>query len=509
MDPSGWILTQWSPSSEAVLRTGYGTLLLLQLLMTARQAKRFFVSERFGGYLESTPWRDAILRPPIARAIITVWILAALCILNGTYLLAATLLHFALCRYFFVRTRWQGILRGMGAPGQMNHWLSALMLLLAISHYVDPHGLLRAATVLTFRIDYAAMMFMAGLYKLTAGYARGDGFERGLVNPWWGFWARWLGRVHPTSVVFRFLDHSAWIAELVCAALFLVVPAAPFAALFFAGSFLAIAAVIRLTFLAEMVALCCMLYVYPGSFFDGWLSSVVHMGSQAPVSSSSPVGDVVAYALVATMAVYVACLPFAYAGMSLNFYFKKRLPPWLQLILDRWTRFFGLILWRVFTADVINFYTRIRLRAPGEDAGRDYLLMRAWDGGSEWRYMHVGEFICLASIFTTLKYYPTNKALFEARIVRYARSLPIPSGGDVVFDYHSVIKGPDAFQFPLVARFTVDAERATVVEETLDPLVDVRAPAEVSPVSPGVTPGSYAPAPVLRNASSNTRAETG
>src|SRR3984885_3079592 len=122
MDPAAWTLTQWSASAEAVLRTGYGVLLLFQLLLTARQAKRFFVSERFGGYLESTPLRDAVLRPIVAQLLVAVWILAALGILTDSCLLTATLIHFALARYFFVKTRWQSILRGLGAPGRMKHW---------------------------------------------------------------------------------------------------------------------------------------------------------------------------------------------------------------------------------------------------------------------------------------------------------------------------------------------------------------------------------------------------
>jgi hypothetical protein len=107
--------------------------------------------------------------------------------------------------------------------------------------------------------------------------------------------------------------------------------------------------------------------------------------------------------------------------------------------------------------------------------------------------MHVGEFICLASIFTTLKYYPHDRAMFEKRLLRYVRTLPFPPGGDVVFDYHSVVKNDGRFEFPVVARFVVNVQTEAVQEEKLAPSFDVRAAAVASPVFAGAQPGSYAP----------------
>ncbi len=484
-------LTQWSSAAERVLRTAYGALLLLQLGMTARQSKRFFVSEKHGGYVESSPLRDRLLTPWSAQVVTVVWMLAALGIVADVALLPATIVNLALCRYFFVEMRWKGILRGMGAPGYMTYWMACLVALFALAHAIDRTGLLRAITLLTFRVDYALIMFMAGVYKLTAGYARGEGFERGLVNPWWGFWARRMRRLPPQAAAFRVLNHLGWSVEIVCGVLFLVPQVGVYAGALFAGSFLMIAATIRLTFLAEMVAVGTVLFVYPHTGFDDWLVGVIRVSDAAP--SGSTIGDVLAWALVACLVVYLALLPLAYAGMSVNFYARKRLVGPLQRWLDWWIRLTGLILWRVFTSDVINFYADIGIRSQASDPPTPYLTMRPWDARTEWRYMHVGEFICLASIFTTLKYYPKDRALFEARILRYCRSLPVPSGGEVVFDYRTIVKGATGFEFPIVARFVVNTATGKVEEHTLDPSFDLRAPARASPVYAGTRPGSYAP----------------
>jgi len=106
----------------------------------------------------------------------------------------------------------------------------------------------------------------------------------------------------------------------------------------------------------------------------------------------------------------------------------------------------------------------------------------------------VGEFICLVSLFTTLKYYPANSALFVDRLLRYARTLPCPPGSDLIFEYVSLRKDTGRFEEVVAAEYAVDPEAGTVVERVVDPTVSVRAPGRSSPVHEGGRPGSYAPA---------------
>ncbi|MGH7714613.1 MAG: hypothetical protein ACREML_01330, partial [Vulcanimicrobiaceae bacterium] len=228
----------------------------------------------------------------------------------------------------------------------------------------------------------------------------------------------------------------------------------------------------------------------PGSLFAGWIARAIPVSAATP--ASAPLAGVIVAVLVAIMAAYILALPFSYAGMAVNFYWKRTLPRPLQITLDRWTQFFGLILWRVFTADLINFFVDIRVREAGNE--RAYMRLRAWDRSTGWRYMHVGEFICLASIFTALKYYPNDRSIFERRLVRYARTIPILQGGEVIFEYHAIRKEAISFAYVHVARYVVDPAGATVTDQILEPGFDPGKRAETSPVSAGVRPGSYAPA---------------
>ncbi|MBV8423752.1 MAG: hypothetical protein JO349_01065, partial [Candidatus Eremiobacteraeota bacterium] len=84
IDPATWPLAQLTPSVEAALRIGYGCLLFLQLaVLTAAQAHRFFTTERWGGYVASTPLRDRWQRPATVRIIMATWIVCALGIATG------------------------------------------------------------------------------------------------------------------------------------------------------------------------------------------------------------------------------------------------------------------------------------------------------------------------------------------------------------------------------------------------------------------------------------------
>ncbi len=102
--------------------------------------------------------------------------------------------------------------------------------------------------------------------------------------------------------------------------------------------------------------------------------------------------------------------------------------------------------------------------------------------------------ICLASLFTTLKYYPSQDALFQERLLRYARTVPLPTDSRLVFEYVSVMRSKTGFDWVPAAEFLVDVEAGTVEERVLRSDVPLRSADPVSPVHEGVVPGSYAPA---------------
>jgi hypothetical protein len=193
---------------------------------------------------------------------------------------------------------------------------------------------------------------------------------------------------------------------------------------------------------------------------------------------------------------YLVLLPLAHAGLYYNFYGRRSLPQPLQRMLERYTNLFGVIIWRVFSVDLVNFFIRIAVEprdGPPADAMQTS-RMRPDASSRPHRLNHVGEMICLTSLFTTLKYYPSNDGIFRERLLRYTRTIPRAANNVVVFQYVSVVKRLTHFDWLPMAEFRVDVDAASVTERVLDQSFSPRSAHAVSPVHEGATPGSYAPA---------------
>lgn len=476
-----------SPTTQALVRSAYGVLLLLTLGQALPEARRFFLSERWGGYAKSSRDVDAVQNPLVMPLLLVVWGAAGVSLTVGWQPAVAALVNLALCRYFFIHMRWKGVLRGMGAPGFIAYWLGFAVWLLEYTTAYAPG--LRALALLVAQVDLACIMLSAGVYKFTAGYPRNHGMELGMCNPMWGYWWRFYARRPPGHLVFHTLNHLAWSTEVVAALLMLVPATREAGAVILGLSFVFIGTHIRLGFLTEMVVVACFLYVPAGGVVDAWVVSLLGAVTAAPAVPTGAVTGIVNPLLGAALVAYLVLLPLAHGGLYYNFYARRSFPPLLQRLLERYTNLFGMIIWRVFSVDLVNFFIRIHREA--RDGGERRLVAPL---GSWPRFNHVGEMICLTSLFTTLKYYPGNDAIFRERLLRYARTVPRQAGDVLIFEYVSVVKTATAFDWVPKAEYRVDVDAALIGERLLDEQFSTRAAHAVSPVHAGAVPGSYAPA---------------
>jgi hypothetical protein len=468
------------------MRIGLGVTMLLTLLRALPLARYYFLSERWGGYGERG-WRvDVVQNPVVMPLVYTAWLAANTALIVGVYPVAAAGLNLVACYYFFIAMRWRGVLRGMGAPGFIAFWLSVAVFLIELTQRHAPA--VQGLALLALQVDFALIMLAAGIYKFTAGYRHGDGMELGMVNPEWGYWGHWWARVRPSHPVFRFFNEMAWGTEVVAALLMLVPQTRFLGGAIMLLSFVFIATQIRLGYLCEMVIISCLVFFHRGSLGDVLLSAVIPVPAAVPTEANATLSAVLTVVLWA----YIGLLPLARAGMSYNLYAKKALPGVLQRALELYTNTFGLILWRVFSADHTNFFIRIYEQSA---AGGDRRLISNWTAHRHYhgRYNQVAEGIAVTTLFTTLKYYPSNYAMFVERLLRYARTVPHRPGNHLVFEHVSVVKDEGGFAFAPAAEFILDIERATVQEVTIDPTRPVRAPIAASPVHEGARPGSYVP----------------
>ncbi len=482
-------MLQVSPSLniqvQVFVRSAYGMLMLLTLAAALPHARRYFRSERWGGYTQSSPVADAIQNPLVIPVVLALWLLAALGLALGRGVIASALVNLVFCYYFFNRLRWRSVSRGMGAPGFMAFWLGAAVCLLEVTTRHAPD--LRTLVLLTLQIDFAAIMLSAGLYKLFAGYRQQRGMELGMANPEWGYWWRFWSTWPPTHPLFRLFNEMAWGTEVACGILMLIPATRMLGGVVMLASFVFIATQIRLGFLAEMVMVCCLLFVGEGTLVNGWLLAL--LPSAAP-TSGQPLPALAQSTLAALCWGYLVLLPLVRGGMFYNQLKHRSLPAPVQRALDLYANAFGLILWRVFTADVVNFFVRV-WEAPA--AGSPRRLVSDYRLTGPWRFSQVAECIALTSAFTTLKYYPSNRGLFVDRLLRYARTIPHAPGARLVFEWVLIAARPERFEYVPIAEYTVDVRAGTVTDRVLSEEASVSGVPAVSPVHEGARPGSYAP----------------
>src|SRR5215213_8602408 len=482
-----------SASTHAFIRVAYGVLMLGTLLWALPHWRRFFVSERWGGYAESSREIDLIQNPFSTIIIAIIWFTSLVLLTLGYSTTVAALVNLIFCYYFFVRMRWKGILRGMGAPGFMSYWLAAVVFLLEYALYHQPS--LLPLVLLVAQVDFAFIMLSAGIYKFTAGYASNHGMEGGMVNPQWGYWWWIYQKLSPQHRLFPFLNHMAWSLEVLAGVLMLLPPTRFIGALLMLGSFVFIATQIRLALLCEMVIVCCVLFFHPGSYGDQLITFVLPVIPPAPVAFPGAIDKLLLGIFLWT---YLILLPLAHAGLFYNFYKRKSLRGFIQRALEAYTNFFGIIIWRVFSADHTNFFLRVYERPRNslpDDEGKNEraIVSRFGLRNGSLRYNHVAESIVLTTLFTTLKYYPSNNQLFQDRLLRYARTVKHSPDSVLDFDYVSIKKADGRFEFVTVATYTVDPAAGTISESLFDQSFSVRATLSGSPVHEGARPGSYVP----------------
>ncbi len=292
-----------------------------------------------------------------------------------------------------------------------------------------------------------------------------------------------LSNCAPRIFLFTFLNHSAWSVQVVAALMMLTPSMRLFGAALIFVSFAMIGLQIRLSLLCPMIMAGTLIYVPQGSLVDSLLSAN-QLTIAATLWENSYVDSAIAFVLVA----HICMLVITHLCLFFNFYSRKRLPERIQAAIDTYANQFGIIIWRVFSADLTNFFVRIYSRKSSES---QRVLISDFHASGFNRFRYVCESIALTSLFTTRKYYPDNHSLFNEKLVRYARTLP-QDGSLFEFDYMSILKARDCFQYVTSMRFIVDAQLGSVTEEILVE-VDTKAPNLHSPVHAAAKPGSYAP----------------
>jgi hypothetical protein len=455
-------------------------------------------------------------RPMSSLSLQLLWLASALALMAGGRVLklAASIFFYATFRHFYINSRWSSIRRGGGAPGFMSHWTAFFLVLLQLSTFLDGTGWLTHRMATMARLDFAVIMICAGVYKYMIGYLKNDGMEYGRVNPLWGYRWRRDRHIDPAGLYETFSNIMGSLVEITSGIMMLHRGTEVIGATMISLSFVFIGTMIRLGRLAWLMA------VLPLIYCPNFETSLV---SATPFSLPLP-GPVIA-ALGALALAYMMTLPLVKFTQYYNLFANRNLPQPLQRWITSFANAVPIIIWRVFTPDVTNFYVRIYAIEGEREVPilcEDTYGLRDWQ--RPWRklrFLHVTESIALTSVFTTLKYFPSNRELFDQKLLTYARTLG-QGLKKLRFEYVSIQKLPieqiallpqgsvygdhdgssarradgrskvgNRFAFVHVGNFYVNLEKGRVYEEKLLPGFDFSAPSRFSPVRESAAPGSY------------------
>jgi hypothetical protein len=424
------------------------------------------------------------------------WVASCVSLFLGFYPLVGGLVLFAIFRRIYVKGRWKTLFRGGGAPGFMSHYSILFITLFQLARWLDPGLRIEGAVWTMFRVDFGVVLACSGTYKSLSGYLKGEGMEYGLANPIWGYEWRIFKRLNPRNIFLRAQDRMAALSQILMGSLLALSPLYPplgwLGAIMCIGTFFYLMLTVRLGRLAPLMMIVALPYL-PNVGVS--LGAGLGMARELPPLA---LPTAIVWSFVLLCWIYVGLLPFVKVMQYTNLFLSRKFPASLQTFLTRYANWVPIIMWRVFTPDVTNFFIRIRQVDPltgtttsiaDEASGYSYRGL----GGLRWkcRFLHVTESIAVTTVFTTLKYFQSQRELFEGKLVGYAGTL---GEGIFEFEYVAILKGETSFEFLPVARFRVDTQSGCISEEKLVPDFDYSAPAAYSHIKETIGYGTYVPA---------------
>jgi len=426
-----------------------------------------------------------------------IWVISCIALMWGGPImrLIGLGLLFAIFRHYYINQRWTNIRRGCGAPGFMAYWIVFYLFILEGCCWLDASGVVPGAVLALMKYDFALIMLCAGAYKMCSGYLREGGMEYGQANPFWGYFWTFFRHQNTRAPFFRVMNGLACGIEVVAGVLMLT----PNLWVQFAGaamvslSFIYVGCLIRLGRLAFLMA------VIPLIFWPAMGLSLVQ--TTHPLSSPLLLPWMIdgCVALIFVIMLTMGVIKFM---QYVNLFANRKFPSFLQNSLTRLANLWPVIIWRVFTVDVTNFFIRLySVSGKGEVTPlvHETTTFNYRNGSRLWlklRFLHVTESIALASVFTTLKYFPSKPELFRDKLVRYAHSV-VPSmpysPAALRFEYVSLQKTESGFAFIPVGSHTVDLQTDVITEDKYLPEFDYARPAAHSPVRESAEVGAYTP----------------
>ncbi len=474
---------------HSIIRLGYGVLLAVLHLLMIPYGRVYFTSEKYGGCLPSNKFSDLLLTPAGYWVLTLFWISISILIAFGVWSVPLSLVNLALCYTFFIALRWATPMRGMGAPGYISYWLAAYIFFTEYAlHHGDAWGRLYNLAVFAFRWDFAVMMLDSGVNKIFHGYPQNKGMNFGMANPAWGYWPNLFKKIRVDHPLFKFCNFSAIFFQVLGALCLFFPRSYALGAVIIAGSFVVVHLLIRLGVLCNMIILSTLIYCVNGDALHHWIQSFY--SAEAITSHPIPLLNNIFSILLWA---FIILLPLVKLGMYWNFYAKRSLPSLIQKAMEKYTNALGIIIWRVFTIELIDYFIQVYFedRISGKRTLYTRFGHRQLRGNN--RFLWVGESIMSVIVFNSARYFPKTE-LFQQRVLRYAKTFPVPPNCNVLFEWITLSVKTNTYEFVPAKEFRVNTQSNQIEEKLLREDIWEEQKSRGFAMHATVKPGTYAPA---------------
>lgn len=447
----------------------------------------------FGRGYENDAWWNKKL---ILKAIYIFWLFITVCLVLNISNILFNFSLFVLFRHYFINGRWRSLLRGAGAPGYISHYCLLFVNLIDISIYFDSTLILAEKILMVLRYDFATIMLCSGTYKALVGYFNRNGMEFGAVNPLWGYHYKFFKKISPDNWYLHFQNITASAGELLIGA-FLIFPSLQlYGALICMLSFLYLIPLIRLGRLSSLMIIIPILFlpdlgIYFNNYQASFISNTYHDINEFHETYFYYFTSAVCY-------LYCIMLPFTKLTQYFNLFLNYDFPIFYKFIINKFSSMTPIIIWRVFTADVTDFFIRITL-LDKENKSETILLdedqiynYKKWNNFIvKHRFLQVTESIAIVSIFNTLKYFPSKNSLFKEKLIKYSNTLPGIKNKLIKYEYVRIVKEQSNFTYIPSAYYVVDVKKNTIEETIIEEEHQPKNIASYSPIRESLNFGSY------------------
>jgi len=418
-------VTLISKDSYFLFRKCLGTIFILDLLYFAPWFQMMFGRE----YQFNSPVQNRIT----ASLLFLLWFLSSLSLIIIENPFLTAILLTIVFRFYYIESRTTNLFRGGGAVGILPAVIVTYIALIETAIFIELNWINCQFILLIMIFQIGIFMLDSSFNKMSSGYFRNQGFQFTVYNPFWTFWANFKTlRLIPSSF-WRLINIFLPITQCLIASLLLFPNFQQYGVLLLSMGFVILTFIVRLGSLTILLSSLFVLY------FDGIAPSYQLINFNELMMRIEPEVMIMAF-------LYLFIILFGQILVWLNYYKNIFLPVPLQKAVNFINSHLPILVWRVFTPDVVNLHCLV---FEVDKIGSRRLLNKknfTTDFGYNFfhklRFFNVAESCVLSSIFNSVKYDRNNFSSTVDKIKRYCHTIsPHLSDSDssIEFEVYHVV----------------------------------------------------------------------